>query len=39
VGTDVHASRQIDHFNGIQLTPAQMDKVRALARNNETLFG
>lgn len=39
IGTDVHARRQIDHFNGIQLTPAQLDKVRALARNNETLFG
>ena len=39
IGTDVHSRRQIDHFNGIHLTPDQMDKVRALARNNETLFG
>ena len=39
IGTDVHARRQIDHFTGFQLTAAQMDKVRGLARNNETLFG
>ena len=39
IGTDVHARRQIDHFGGFQLTAAQMDKVRALARNNETIFG
>ena len=39
LGTDVHARRQIDHFNGLQITAAQLDKVRQLARNNETLFG
>ena len=39
IGTDVHARRQIDHFGGFQLSAAQMDKVRALARNNETIFG
>ena len=38
IGTDVHARRQIDHFNGLQITAAQLDKVRQLARNNETLF-
>ena len=39
IGTDVHARRQIDHFTGFQITSAQLDKVRQLARNNETLFG
>ena len=38
IGTDVHARRQIDHFTGFQLTEAQMEKVRQLARNNESLF-
>lgn len=38
IGTDVHARGQIDHFTGFHLTPAQLDKVRNLARNNETLF-
>ena len=39
IGTDVHSRRQINHFNGLQITSAQLDKVRQLARNNETLFG
>ncbi len=38
IGTDVHSRGQIDHFKGFQLTPQQLDKVRILARNNETLF-
>ena len=38
IGTDVHARSQIDLFNRFQLTPARMDKVRQLARNNETIF-
>lgn len=38
VGTDVHSRSQIDHFTGFQITESQMDKVRTLARNNETLF-
>lgn len=39
IGTDVHSRRQIDHFSGFQITSAQMDKVRQLARQNETIFG
>lgn len=39
IGTDVHSRRQLDHFDGLQITAAQLDKVRQLARNNETLFG
>ena len=38
IGTDVHSRGQLDHFKGFQLTPQQLDKVRILARNNETLF-
>ena len=38
IGTDVHSRSQIDLFNRFPLTPARMDKVRQLARNNETLF-
>ena len=39
LGTDVHSRRQINHFDGLQVTATQLDKVRQLARNNETLFG
>ncbi|MBR5100561.1 MAG: hypothetical protein IKX34_04575 [Bacteroidales bacterium] len=39
IGTDVHSRRQMDHFDGLQITSAQLEKVRQLARNNETLFG
>ena len=38
IGTDVHARRQLDHFTGLQVNAAQMDKLRQLARNNDTLF-
>ena len=38
IGTDVHSRGQIDRFNGFRLTAGRMDKVRQLARNNETLF-
>lgn len=39
LGTDVHACRQIGHFTGFRITDAQLEKVRQLARNNETIFG
>lgn len=38
IGTDVHALRQIDHFTSFRITSRQMEKVRQLARNNESLF-
>ncbi len=38
IGTDVHSRHQIDRFEGFKVNAAQMDRVRALARNNETLF-
>ena len=39
IGTDVHSRGQIDRYNGFKLSADRMDKVRQLARNNETLFG
>ena len=38
-GTDVHSRQQIDRFTGFQLSESQLEKVRQLARNNETIFG
>ena len=38
LGTDVHSRSQIDRFTGFRLTAGQLEKVRQLARNNETLF-
>lgn len=38
IGTDVHSRGQIDHFTGFQINAAQMDRVRQLACNNDTLF-
>ena len=38
IGTDVHSRSQIDRFSGFKLTAERMEKVRQLARNNETLF-
>lgn len=38
IGTDVHSRTQIDHFTGFQVNATQMDRVRQLARNNDTLF-
>jgi len=38
IGTDVHASGQIDHFREFQISEKEMEKVRQLARNNESLF-
>ncbi len=38
IGTDVHSRSQIDRFTGFKVNAAQMEKVRQLARNNETLF-
>lgn len=39
IGTDVHARQQIDRFTGFRVNAVQMDKVRQLARNNDTIFG
>ena len=38
IGTDVHSSHQIEHYGGFKLTPAQMDRVRSLARGNDSLY-
>ncbi len=38
IGTDVHASGQIGHFNSFQISEKEMEKVRQLARKNESLF-
>ena len=38
IGTDVHASGQIDHFQDFRLSEKEMEQVRRLARNNESLF-
>ena len=38
IGTDVHSRQQTDRFSGFRLSDARMDKVRQLARNNESLF-
>lgn len=39
IGTDVHSSHQIDRFNDFRLNASRLEKVRQLARNNDTLFG
>ena len=39
IGTDIHSRQQIDRFTGFQLSESQLEKVRRLARNNETIFG
>jgi len=39
IGTDVHARRQIDHFTGFHISRDELERVRGLARNNETIFG
>ena len=38
LGTDVHSRSQLDRFTGFRLSAGQLEKVRQLARNNETLF-
>ena len=38
IGTDVHAVGQIDHFQNFQISEKEMEQVRQLARNNESLF-
>ena len=38
IGTDVHSRSQIGRFTGFKVNAAQMEKVRQLARNNETIF-
>ena len=38
IGTDVHSSGQIDHFHDFQISEKELEKVRQLARNNESLF-
>ena len=38
IGTDVHASSQIDHFQNFRISEQEMAQVRQLARNNESLF-
>lgn len=38
IGTDVHSRSQIDRFCHFKVNAGQMDRVRTLARNNETLF-
>lgn len=38
IGTDVHSRGQIDHFNGFKVDSGQMDKIRSLAKANDTLF-
>ena len=39
IGTDVHSSHQIDRFTDFKLNAARLEKVRQLARNNDSLFG
>ena len=38
IATDIHARRQMERYTDFQVTPAQFERVRELARNNESLF-
>ena len=38
VATDIHAARQMARYTDFQVSPAQFEKVRELASNNESLF-
>ena len=38
LGSDIHAARQMARYTDFQVSPAQFEKVRELASNNESLF-
>lgn len=38
VASDIHAARQMARYSDFQVSPAQFEKVRELAQNNEMLF-
>lgn len=38
LASDIHAARQMARYTDFQVSPAQFEKVRELAQNNESLF-